>query len=928
MMQQYLRIKAEYPNLLLFYRMGDFYELFFEDAERAARLLDITLTKRGQSAGTPIPMAGVPYHAVESYLARLVRHGVSVAICEQKGDPAKAKGPVEREVVRIVTPGTLTDEALLEERQENLLCALAESGSASAAGSNISSAAGSGTRSAAGSTSSSGTDAGAAMHFGLAVLELASGRFSVLELKGLEALTAELERLRPAELLLSENSRLPEQLGEQLASGLTAGVTRRAPWQFDADSATRLLCEQFGTRDLEGFGCAGLTRAIGAAGCLLQYVKETQRVALPHLRGLRTETRDDALILDAATRRNLELTRSLSMAAERGPHTGARDQHTLAGIMDRTATAMGARLLRRWINRPLRDRGAVGARHQAIEALLHSGVFEALREELAAIGDLERILARVALGSARPRDLAALREALARLPALHADLGMAESARLGQLDSALGEHPELLDLLQRALIEQPPMLIRDGGVIARGYDPELDELRDLAEHGDRFLIELEQRERARTGIATLKVGYNRVHGYYIELGRSHAERVPDDYQRRQTLKASERYITPELKRFEEQVLSARERPLAREKRLYDALIERLQAALAPLQASAAAIAELDVLCNLAERAEQLHWSRPTLGDRPGIRIEEGRHPVVEQVRAEPFVPNSLTLDDETRMLIVTGPNMGGKSTVMRQVALIAVMAYAGSFVPARSAELGPIDRIFSRIGAADDLARGRSTFMVEMEETANILNNATANSLVLMDEIGRGTSTFDGLSLAWACAEALAERLRAFTLFATHYFELTALPEHHASVRNVHLDAVEHGERIVFLHSLSKGPASQSYGLQVAALAGVPAAVIARAREHLRRLEERSLARDREATQLSLFPAESTAAKVTDSGPESPAPSSSLASESSAPPEPPEPPMIREPRPNPALEALRELDLDDLSPRKALEVLYRLQALD
>ncbi|MFP4494438.1 MAG: DNA mismatch repair protein MutS, partial [Halochromatium sp.] len=580
MMQQYLRIKAEYPNLLLFYRMGDFYELFFEDAERAARLLDITLTKRGQSAGTPIPMAGVPYHAVESYLARLVRHGVSVAICEQKGDPSKAKGPVEREVVRIVTPGTLTDEALLEERQENLLCALAESGSASAAGSNISAAAGSGTRSAAGPTSSSGAGAGAATHFGLAVLELASGRFSVLELKGLEALTAELERLRPAELLLSENSRLPEQLGEQLASGLTAGVTRRAPWQFDADSATRLLCEQFGTRDLEGFGCAGLTRAIGAAGCLLQYVKETQRVALPHLRGLRTETRDDALILDAATRRNLELTRSLSMAAERGPHTGARDQHTLAGIMDRTATAMGARLLRRWINRPLRDRGAVGARHQAIEALLHSGVFEALREELAAIGDLERILARVALGSARPRDLAALREALARLPALHADLGMAESARLGQLDSALGEHPELLDLLQRALIEQPPMLIRDGGVIARGYDPELDELRDLAEHGDQFLIELEQRERARTGIATLKVGYNRVHGYYIELGRSHAERVPDDYQRRQTLKASERYITPELKRFEEQVLSARERSLAREKLLYDALIERLQAALA------------------------------------------------------------------------------------------------------------------------------------------------------------------------------------------------------------------------------------------------------------------------------------------------------------------------------------------------------------
>ena len=654
-------------------------------------------------------------------------------------------------------------------------------------------------------------------------------------------------------------------------------------------------------------------------------MKETQRVALPHLRGLRTETRDDTLILDAATRRNLELTRSLSATLSAGQGSGASDQHTLAGIMDRTATAMGARLLRRWINRPLRDRSAVGARHQAIEALLHAGVFEALREELAAIGDLERILARVALGSARPRDLAALREALARLPALHADLGMAESTRLGQLDSALGEHPELLDLLQRALIEQPPMLIRDGGVIARGYDPELDELRDLAEHGDQFLIELEQRERARTGIGTLKVGYNRVHGYYIELGRSHAERVPDDYQRRQTLKASERYITPELKRFEEQVLSARERSLAREKLLYDALIERLQANLSPLQASAAAIAELDVLCNLAERAEQLHWNRPTLSNKVGIRIEEGRHPVVEQVRAEPFVPNGLTLDDDARMLIITGPNMGGKSTVMRQVALILVMAYAGSFVPARSAELGPIDRIFSRIGAADDLTRGRSTFMVEMEETANILNNATANSLVLMDEIGRGTSTFDGLSLAWACAEALADQLRAFTLFATHYFELTALPERHASVRNVHLDAVEHGERIVFLHSLREGPASQSYGLQVAALAGVPAAVIARAREHLRRLEEQSLARDRGATQLSLFPTEPAAAKVTDSGPALPVSSSSESSASSA---PPEPPMIREPRPNPALDALRELELDDLSPRKALEVLYRLQALD
>ena len=941
MMQQYLRIKAEYPGMLLFYRMGDFYELFFEDAERAARLLDITLTKRGQSAGQPIPMAGVPYHAVEGYLARLVRCGVSVAICEQKGDPARSKGPVEREVVRIITPGTLTDEALLDERQENLICAIADCGAESGAQD-------SGTQSRAKSEA----------RFGLAVLELASGRFSVLELSGLEALSAELERLRPAELLLSEDS----QLHERLAEPLVTGITRRAPWQFDTDSAERLLREQFGTQDLNGFGCAGLSLGIGAAGCLLQYVKETQRVALPHLRGLRTETRDDALILDAATRRNLELTRSLSAAASPGPG-GPHDQHTLAGIMDRTATAMGARLLRRWINRPLRDPVAVGERHQAIEALLLSGAFEALREELAAIGDLERILARVALGSARPRDLAALREALTRLPALHADLAMTESSRLEQLATEMGEHPELLSLLQHALIEQPPMLIRDGGVIARGYDPELDELRDLAEHGDQFLIDLEQRERERTGISTLKVGYNRVHGYYIELGRSHAERVPDDYQRRQTLKTSERYVTPELKRFEGQVLSARERSLAREKLLYEALIAQLQTSLAPLQLSAAAIAELDVLCNLAERAERLNWSRPRLSDVPGIRIEDGRHPVVEQVRAEPFVANGLTLDQASRMLVITGPNMGGKSTLMRQVALIVVMAYAGSFVPARSAELGPIDRIFSRIGAADDLARGRSTFMVEMEETANILNNATASSLVLMDEIGRGTSTFDGLSLAWACAEALADQLRAFTLFATHYFELTALPERHTSVRNVHLDAVEHGERIVFLHSLREGPASQSYGLQVAALAGVPAAVIARAREHLRRLEEQSVARDQGATQLSLFPlepeTESEAAKISASPSASvpAAPGTAAASRSAstrslkrgalrASRPQPKPPMIREPsansdqcpsadsdlnlapRLNPALKRLRQLDPDDLSPRKALETLYQLQALD
>jgi DNA mismatch repair protein MutS len=859
MMQQYLRIKAEHPDMLLFYRMGDFYELFYDDAERAAALLDITLTKRGQSAGRPIPMAGVPYHAAEGYLAKLVRHGVSVAICEQIGDPAKSKGPVEREVVRVVTPGTLTDEALLDERRENLLCAVAESGD----------------------------------RFGLAALELASGRFSVLELDGAEALAAELERLRPAELLLTEDSRLPERIAAVgPRSGI--GIARRQAWLFDADSAERLLCGQFGTRDLGGFGCADQPLAVGAAGCLLQYVKDTQRAALPHLRGLTSERRDDAVILDAATRRNLELIATLG--------SDGSDQHTLAGVMDHTATAMGARMLRRWISRPLRDPVAIQGRHDAIEALTLGRAFADLREELAAIADLERIISRIALGSARPRDLSALRDGLGRLPALHAGLSGLESALLQGLDEDLGEHPCIRALLASALIETPPMLIRDGGVIARGYDAELDELRDLAEHGDRFLLELEQRERERTGIGSLKVSYNRVHGYYIEIGRSHADRVPDDYQRRQTLKGAERYITPELKRFEDQVLSARERALAREKALYEALLERLRADLSPLQTSAAAIATLDVLCNLAERADRLDWTRPRLTDEPLIEIDDGRHPVVEQVGAstgrEPFVANGVRFDDRRRVLIITGPNMGGKSTYMRQIALIVLMAYAGSFVPARHARIGPVDRIFSRIGASDDLAGGRSTFMVEMEETANILHNASERSLVLMDEIGRGTSTFDGLSLAWACAVELATRTRAFTLFATHYFELTTLPEEFAGMANLHLDAVEHGERIVFLHAVRDGPANQSYGLQVAALAGVPAAVIERARARLRELEEAAHAHSQDHSDRSDEPRQ-------------------MAQLSLFAPEPP----------SPALQCLRDLDPDQLSPRQALETLYRLKTM-
>ncbi|MCU7937665.1 MAG: DNA mismatch repair protein MutS [Candidatus Thiodiazotropha sp. (ex Dulcina madagascariensis)] len=845
MMQQYLRIKGEHPDMLVFYRMGDFYELFYADAEKAARLLDITLTKRGQSAGKPIPMAGVPYHAAEGYLARLVKQGESVAICEQIGDPAASKGPVERKVVRIVTPGTLTDEALLEERRENLLAAINEQ----------------------------------AGGYGLATLDLAGGRFAIQQLVDLEALSGELERLGPAEILLDEDSTLPERLA------LRSGVTRRPAWHYDLDSAEQLLTRQFGTRDLGGFGCRDHPLAVGAAGCLLQYVEETQFGALPHIRGLRVEHREQSVIIDAATRRNLELVNSLS----------DQPQHTLAGIMDRTVTAMGSRMLRRWISQPLRDREAVAKRHATIEALSETHLYDELREILQGIGDIERILARVALKSARPRDLATLRDALGALPQLQPRLNRLDSPLTLSLSREIGEHPQRHKLLQRAVIPQPPMLIRDGGVIAEGYDAELDELRGLSQNADQFLLDLETRERERTGIATLKVSYNRVHGYYIEISRSQSDKAPDDYVRRQTLKGAERFITPELKRFEDQVLSARERSLAREKRLYDQLLDRLGEALPPLQRCAEGLANLDVLCNLAERAQTLNLVRPTLVETPGLQITDGRHPVVEQVSPEPFVANSVTLDEQQRMLIITGPNMGGKSTFMRQIAIIALLAYAGSFIPAASAQLGPIDRIFSRIGASDDLARGRSTFMVEMEETANILHNATAESLVLMDEIGRGTSTFDGLSLAWSCAVELATCLRAYTLFATHYFELTTLPEEYPGISNLHLDAVEHGDSIVFLHAVREGPANQSYGLQVASLAGVPKQVIHRARQRLRELEASAQRHaEQQQSQLSLF---------------------DLA-----------PPVADES----AVESLlKEIDPDGLTPREALEQLYKLkQKLD
>lgn len=843
MMQQYLRIKSEHPNELVFYRMGDFYELFFDDAVKAARLLDITLTARGKSAGKPIAMAGVPFHAVESYLGKLTRLGESVVICEQIGDPATSKGPVERAVARIVTPGTVSDEAFLDERQDTLLCAVHR-----------------------------GQES-----IGLASLDISSGRFSLQEVADETLLAAELARLNPAELLIAEDSTLMPALGERRS------LRKLLPWEFDAEAAERALCQQFQVKDLQGFGCAQLMAGIAAAGALLAYAKETQRTALPHLRGLRVESSQDTLQLDPATRRNLELTQNLSGEFE----------HTLAWVMDSCASAMGSRMLRRWLHQPLRDQGLLHRRQQAVAELKIHYRFEPLREILRDVGDVERILARVALKSARPRDLSRLRDTLALLPQLQADLRGLQTPQLRELSQRISEYPELVDLLTRAVIETPPVVLRDGGVIAQGFDAELDELRAISANAGDYLLQLEQRERETTGIATLKVGYNRVSGYYIELSRAQAENAPAHFIRRQTLKNAERFITPELKTFEDKALSASSRALAREKALYEELLERLITHIAALQQTGESLAELDVLANFAERAASLNLVCPKLVDAPGIHIEAGRHPVVEQVLDAPFTPNSVSLNPERRMLVITGPNMGGKSTFMRQTALIVLLAHVGSFVPATSAHIGPVDRIFTRIGSSDDLAGGRSTFMVEMTETANILHNATPQSLVLMDEVGRGTSTFDGLSLAWAAADYLARELRALTLFATHYFELTTLPDQDEGVVNVHLTATEHGDRILFLHSVKEGPASQSYGLQVAQLAGIPPAVIQQARQKLAQLENQEV-----RSQMLSQPVSS------------PLQNDLFAS-----------------GPSPVERRLAETSPDSLSPREALDLLYTLKKL-
>ncbi|EPM5536112.1 DNA mismatch repair protein MutS [Vibrio cholerae] len=844
MMQQYLRLKAENPDILLFYRMGDFYELFYDDAKRASELLDISLTKRGASAGEPIPMAGVPFHAVEGYLAKLVQIGESVAICEQIGDPATSKGPVERKVVRIVTPGTVTDEALLSERVDNLIAAIYHHNG----------------------------------RFGYATMDITSGRFQLSEPQTEEEMAAELQRTSPRELLF------PEDFSPVHLMASRQGNRRRPIWEFELDTAKQQLNQQFGTRDLVGFGVEQAKLGLCAAGCLIQYVKDTQRTALPHIRSLTWDRQDQSVILDAATRRNLELTHNLA---------GGTD-NTLAEVLDHCATPMGSRMLKRWIHQPMRDNATLNQRLDAITELKETALYGELHPVLKQIGDIERILARLALRSARPRDLARLRHAMQQLPELHSVMSELKQPHLTELRTHAEPMDELCDLLERAIKENPPVVIRDGGVIADGYSAELDEWRDLANGATEFLERLEAEERDRHGIDTLKVGYNNVHGFYIQVSRGQSHLVPPHYVRRQTLKNAERYIIEELKQHEDKVLNSKSRALALEKQLWEELFDLLLPHLEQLQQLAASVAQLDVLQNLAERAENLEYCRPTLVQEAGIHIQGGRHPVVERVMNEPFIANPIELNPQRRMLIITGPNMGGKSTYMRQTALIALMAHIGSYVPAESASIGPLDRIFTRIGASDDLASGRSTFMVEMTETANILHNATRNSLVLMDEIGRGTSTYDGLSLAWASAEWLAKEIGAMTLFATHYFELTELPNVLPHLANVHLDAVEHGDGIAFMHAVQEGAASKSYGLAVAGLAGVPKPVIKNARAKLQQLEL-----------LSSQPAETRKPSRVD-----------IANQLSLIPEP-----------SAVEQALAGVDPDQLTPRQALDMLYQLKKL-
>ena len=847
MMQQYLKLKAENPDILLFYRMGDFYELFYDDAKKAAALLDISLTKRGQSAGNPIPMAGVPYHAVEGYLAKLVQLGEPVAICEQVGDPATSKGPVERKIVRIVTPGTVSDEALLPERQDNLIVAVYQEKE----------------------------------KFGLATLDMTSGRFQLCEPHSKEALQAELQRINPVELLYCED------FVEMAIIEHYKGLRRRPIWEFELSAAISELNRQFGTKDLRAFGVEKSPLGLAAAGCLLQYAKETQRASLPHIQSISVIQNNDNIQLDAATRRNLELTQNLAGGTE----------NTLASVLDKCVTPMGSRLLKRWIHQPIRQTDILLKRQKTIGEIIEQDLYHELQPYLQQVGDMERILARVALRSARPRDLTRLRTALEQIEPIKSLIHTKTSSNLTALSAQIDDFSAQIELLQKAIIETPPLLIRDGGVIAEGYNVELDEWRTLSAGATQYLENLEQRERESTGIDTLKIGFNAVHGYYIQISQGQAHKAPIHYVRRQTLKNAERYIIPELKEYEDKVLKSKGAALALEKQLYDELFDLLLPHLGQLQLASLALSELDVLVNLAERAETLNYVAPQFSDEIGVKIENGRHPVVEQVLKDPFIANPVNLNQQRHLLIITSPNMGGKSTYMRQTALITLMAYIGSFVPADSAVIGQIDRIFTRIGASDDLASGRSTFMVEMTEMANILHQATSQSLVLIDEIGRGTSTYDGLSLAWACAEWLAKKTRSLTLFATHYFELTALPEQIEGIANIHLDALEHNNTIAFMHAVQDGAASKSYGLAVAALAGVPQSVIKLAKQKLHQLEKLSAQNgDQQIQHLRALNQHQ----------------GELAFEA-------EPDALRE--------AIEQLDPDELSPKQALAYLYQLKKM-
>ena len=840
MMRQYLGLKAQHPDMLLFYRMGDFYELFFEDAEKASRLLGITLTHRGSSNGQPIKMAGVPYHAAEGYLAKLAKLGEAVAICEQVGDPATSKGPVDRQVARILTPGTLTDTALLDESRDNQLLSIFQADGV----------------------------------IGLARLNLASGSFILSEI-AVGLLGQEIERIAPSEILLADDF-------QHAAIGLTKVAKKRlSPWQFDYDSAFNTLTKQFNTYDLNGFGCASLNPAICAAGALLDYVKHTQRTTLPHINAISVEVTSAYVQLDAATRRNLEI--DMTLRGEASP--------TLYSLLNTTQTAMGARLLRHWLHHPMQDRNLVMKRHEAVAELIQTNVHSALSQLLKNIGDIERITARVALKTARPRDLSGLSASLQQLPLLQAQLQHAQTSLLQTLGSSLTAPNAVIQLLTTAIKVEPSVVLREGGVIADGYDAELDELRALQNNHGEFLLQYEAAEKARTGITNLKVEYNSVHGFYIEMSRTQAESAPAEYRRRQTLKNVERFITPELKAFEDKVLSANDRALAREKLLFAEVLEQLMPYITALQANAGAVASLDVLSCFAERAQTLNYVAPEFTTEAGIQIVNGRHPVVESI-AQPFIANDVVLSPYRQLLLITGPNMGGKSTFMRQTALIVLLAHCGCYVPATSAKIGEIDRIMTRIGASDDLAGGRSTFMVEMTETANILHNATDKSLVLLDEIGRGTSTFDGLSLAWAVAKQLLEKNRSYTLFATHYFELTRIVDEFKQAANVHLDAVEHGSNIVFMHKVEEGAANQSYGLQVAQLAGIPKSVVASAKRKLQQLENQSVVAG--TSQVDLFASNAVA---------------------------PEAPL------HPVVSALESITPDDLTPKQALEMLYQLKTL-